>query len=75
MGNLYFVVVIISKMFENDMATLAWWSIVLCLLCWGPLVVYLFGWFYSRLLDCRRWVWAWTFWWLTPLVLVPLLAA
>ena len=73
LGNIYFPIVIIVKMFENDMSALAWWSIAFMFVCWGPLFTFLVGWVYSGALDCRRWMWAWTIWEFVPvLVLISL---
>jgi hypothetical protein len=74
-GNIYFPIMIIVKMFENDMAALGWWSIFFMFVCWGSLFTFLVGWVYSGAWDCKRWMWAWTIWWFAPVLVLAILAA
>lgn len=77
-GNAFFHVVVIIKLFGNNMVPLAWCSIFFVvpsiLLPWlfflAPTVAFLVGWFYSTPLECKRWMWTWTIWFFVPVLLL-----
>ncbi len=75
LGNYYFLCAVVLTMFANDRKALAWWSIVLTLLIWGPLMVFYVGWFYSDQWGCRKLMQAWTIWFFATLPMLCLLGA
>lgn len=77
-GNVFFHLVVIIKLFGNNMAPLAWCSIFFVvpsilisgLFFLAPMVAFLIGWFYSTPLECKRWMCTWTIWFFAPLLLL-----
>ncbi len=75
LGNCYFLCAVVVTMFANDRKDLAWLSIVLMLVCWGPVNVFLVGWLYSEQWGCRKLMWTWTIWFFAGWPIICLLGA